>query len=119
MIPIPQDIEVDSLRECKVTEVCYSLSDITIYFDETGYITICGYFTLIYGKQRHQYFKVAPVHTDYGLLMLLGKEVTEVFINSSRDGLTLEFDDGTLLELMGHKVYDSYTLHIKGREAVV
>lgn len=119
MLPIPEDMDLSSLRESKVTEVCYATEDITIHFGADAYIAINGYFALRYGKQRHEYYKIAPIDTDYGLLKLLGAEVTEVYMGNNRDSLTIEFTDGNRLELMGHMIEDSYTIHIKDKEAIV
>lgn len=119
MLPIPHDIDLDSLRERSVTEVCYSSTTITIHFEDTAYITIEGYFAFRYKKQRHEYYKLAPITDDYNLLKLLGAEVSEVFLNNNRDGMTIEFNEGSRLELMGHQIDDSYTIHIKDKEAVV
>lgn len=119
MLPIPHDIDVNSLRERKVTEVCYTSSGITLYFDEVAYITINGYFAFRHGKQRHEYYKITPVNGDYGLLSLLDAEVSEVYLSNHRDSMSIEFTNGNRLELMGHKIEDTYTLHINDREAVV
>ncbi len=119
MLPIPNDIEVESLREMKVTEVCYAPDAITIHFDDVSFIEIKGYFALRIGKQRHEYYKLTPVNGDYGLLQLLGKEVAEVYLNGNRDSMTLEFDEDCRLELKGHMAEDMYTIHIGDREAEV
>lgn len=119
MLPIPHDIDLNSLREKIVTEVCYSATTITVHFQDTAYISIDGYFAFRYKKQRHEYYKLAPIKDDYNLLKLLGAEVTDVFLNSNRDGMTIKFNEGSRLELMGHQIDDSYTIHIKDKEAVV
>lgn len=119
MLPIPHDIEVDHLRERTVTEVCYTALGITLHFGSSAYISISGYFAFRQGMQRHEYYKIAPVDCDYGLLNLLDAEVSEVYLSEKRDTLTLEFKNDCRLELMGHMVDDSYTIHINDREAVV
>lgn len=119
MLPIPEDMDLSILRESKVTEVCYATDGITIHFGLSAYITINGYFALRYGKQRHEYYKIAPIDTDYGLLKLLGAEVQEVFMGNNRDSITIEFTDKNRIELMGHMIEDSYTFHILDKEAVV
>lgn len=119
MLPIPQDIDLDSLRETKVTEISYTPAGITLFFEDAGHITINGYFALRHGKQRHEYYKIAPVSCDYGLLNLLNVEVTEVYLSNNRDSMTIEFVNGSRLELMGHKIEDMYIIHIKDREATV
>lgn len=119
MLPIPQEIDVDSLREQKVTEVCYTTSGITVFFGDAAYITINGYFAFRHGKQRHEYYKITPVNTDYGLLNILDTEVSEVYLGNNRDSMAIEFTNGNRLELMGHKIEDTYTIHINDREAVV
>lgn len=119
MLPIPHDIDLSSLRERKVTSVKYSTTAVTLIFEHFAYITINGYFALRCGKQRHEYYQLSPEPQDYGLLKLLDKEVTEVYLNAGRDGMAIEFSGGYRLELMGHKIEDMYTIHIKDREAVV
>lgn len=119
MLPIPEDMDLSSLRERKVTDVCYNTNGVTVHFEREAYIVINGYFAFRHGKQRHEYYKIAPVDTDYGLLKLLDAEVQEVFMGNNRDTVTIEFDGGLRLELMGHKIEDSYTIHISDKEAVV
>ncbi|HEY9177402.1 MAG TPA: hypothetical protein VIN07_06905 [Flavipsychrobacter sp.] len=119
MLPIPNDIDVESLREKKITEVCYAQDAITIHFDSISFIEIKGYFALRIGKQRHEYYKLSPINSDYGLLQLLGKEVAEVYLNGNRDSMTIEFDEDCRLELKGHMAEDMYTIHIGDREAEV
>lgn len=119
MLPIPQDIDLDSLRERKVTEICYTTEGITVFFGDTIYITINGYFAFRCGKQRHEYYKITPIDSDYGLLNLLNTEVSEVYLGNNRDSMAIEFTNGNRLELMGHKIEDSYTIHVKDREAIV
>lgn len=119
MLPIPHDIEVDYLRERKVTEVCYTSEAITLHFGTEAYVSINGYFALRQGKHRHEHYEITPVDNDYGLLSLLDAEVSEVYLSEKRDTLTLQFTEELRLELMGHMVDDTYTIHIKDREAVV
>lgn len=120
MLPIPYDIDVESLRERKVTEVSYAPGSITLFFGDNAYITINGYFALRLGKQRHEYYRLEPLNGDYGLLNLLGKEVSGVYLNGNRDSMAIEFtDECCRLELMGHMAEDMYTIHIGDREVEV
>lgn len=119
MLPIPEDMDLSILRECKVSEVCYAQDGITVHFGLNAYITINGYFAFRHGKQRHEYYKITPVENDYGLLKLLGAEVREVYMSNNRDSMTIEFADDNRLELMGHMIEDSYTIHILDKEAIV
>lgn len=119
MLPIPHNIDIDSLREQKVSEVCYTSKGVTLHFGNDAHICINGYFAFRKGKQRHEFYRIQPVDSDYGLLSLLEAEVSEVYMSDKRDALTIEFTNDCRIELMGHMVDDTYTIHIHDNEAIV
>ena len=119
MYSIPDDFKIESLKDASVSQLSFSVNTITISFENSDFINIQGSFSISFDQEKFEYAEIFPVKEDLGFLRLLGKKVTNVELNLKRDTLKLEFEGNIILELVGTEMYESFTIGIQGKEALV
>lgn len=118
MYKIPDDFNPISIKNEAITQIAFGINFITL-FHSNGFMQFSGRFSFQHNSQKYEYEEVYPVQNDYGLLVLLEKKIVQVKINNERNALTLEFEGGIIIELIGSNDYESYTLKIDDREILV
>ena len=116
MYNIPINFNLEKLLGSLITQISYSINTISIFFDKVGFITISGSFRI---NHKKFYDEIFPIKNDMGLLNMLGKKIINININNDRDILCIVLDNQLKLELIGNKVYESYTINIGGTELIV
>ncbi len=118
MYKIPEDFNVNSIKNDIISQIAFGLNFITLFFSN-GLIQFSGSFSFLYDSRKHEYEEVYPVQDDFGLLNLLEKRIVQVSVNNERNVLILEFETGAILELISNKEYESFRLNIDGKEIIV
>ncbi|MBP6184082.1 MAG: hypothetical protein KA479_04025 [Saprospiraceae bacterium] len=118
MYKIPEDFNLNSIQNEEISQIAFGLNFITLFLSN-GFIQFSGSFSFFYSSRKHIYDEVFPVQNDYGLLKLLEKKIVKATINNERDALTLDFEEGIILELIGSKEYESFTINLAGKKILV
>lgn len=119
MYKIPEDITNDFLRGKIVKMICFNLNQIYIHFDSLIQITIEGQYSLVNEKREECFFDVYPITSGTEILLLLEKEVVNIKINKSRTDLSIQFENDTVLNIIGNDSYESYVIKISDRVIIV
>jgi hypothetical protein len=123
MYSIPEDFELKKLKGTVVFVIGFSLNSITIslyneLFQAVGGIGIEGRFIVDFIGIKVEY-NTFPVENDFGLLKLLNKKIINIYTNTLRTELTIEFENKLILFLLSDKMYESFSLSIGDKEIIV
>ncbi len=106
MYQLDVNFDLNSFVGKKVLQICYSASEISISWNNEEWLQFMGPFS-INGKYIDVIY---PVKSDFGLLDLIEKKVTDAKTNQARDSLILVFDNKYELVLIGNPFYESFIL---------
>lgn len=118
MYKIPLEFNISSLDGERITQIAFGLNYITFVFNK-GFIQFSGSFSINFGNQELEYNDVYPIKNDFGLLQLLEKSIIKVLVNDLRNILTLQFEGGAILNLIGDDYYESYRIKIMEQEIII
>jgi hypothetical protein len=118
MYTIPYDFDTKELQNEIVYQISFGLNYISLFIAK-GFIQFSGSFSFGIKSQIFEYDEIYPVQNDYGLLVLLEKKIKNVSINIDRTDLTLEFEEGYILNLIGSEEYESYIIQINDKELII
>jgi hypothetical protein len=119
MYTIPDNFEIEKLIGTTVTQISFSINSVFISFDGISSINIQGSFSLQLSDKIFEYAEIYPVKNDMGLLALLGKQVLSLELNDKRDALKLNLEGVIVLHLIGHEMYESFSVKIQDEEIIV
>ena len=71
MYTIPEDFDLNILKDTTIIQVCFSVNTISLFFENIGFISIEGSFSLLHENKRYDYEEVYPVKRDFDILKLL------------------------------------------------
>jgi len=118
MYKIPNDLEIVKLKNELISQVCFGLNHIILFFSK-GSIQISGSFSVCINGVTFSYLEVYPVNNDFGLLHLLEKRIVNVNIKDERTSLRLEFEGGIILNLKSNELYESFEINFDGRRVII
>ncbi len=118
MYKIPENYNTSALKGQVIFQIAFGLNFISLFFDK-GYIQFEGRFSITIGSQTHEFDEVYPINNDCGLLQLLEKSIIGVDVNKNRNILTLLFEKGLTLKLIGNPMYESFRIKIDEFEILV
>lgn len=117
MYTIPENFNVNILKDKIINQICYAISQISLSWDE-GCIRIMGPFSLTYRDDIHFFKEVYPVENDYQLLNLLEKKIIQIDIKDTRDALILHFENEFILTLYSDIKYESFEIDDNGSRLI-
>jgi hypothetical protein len=115
MYRIPENYNIDALIGETIFQIAFGLNFITLFFNG-GYIQLEGAFATTFDNNTREYDEVYPVKSDFGLLQLLEHKIVGVKVNSNRDVVSLLFENGSSLKLIGNENYESYVISLSNNE---
>ncbi len=118
MYKIPADLNLLEIKNEKISHITFGRSIIVLSFSK-GAIQFSGAYSFYCKGVKKSFDEVYPISTDSGLLLLLEKKITSVYSNVERNNLTLEFDEGIVLELLSDENYESFEITINQRRVIV
>ena len=119
MYKIPEDIDTTFLLGEEVIMVCFNLNQVYIHFESNIQVAIEGEYSIVAADGKESLFEVYPVISDNGLLRLLGRKVKQVKICEFRTDLSIQFDNDTVINLIGSDSYECYSIKINERWIIV
>ena len=116
MYGLPDDFDGSVFVGRELEEVSFTVNTVHLAFEGEMSITITSRFFLQLGGDRVE--QAVPVKSS-SLMALLGRSVR--LVNASPDGtLRLQFDSGDAVTCVDDsKMYESYQIHLNGREIIV
>ncbi len=115
MYKIPENFNLECLKDSLITQITFGLNVIVLSYNN-GFIQITGRFSIFSSGKLKNHDEVFPVRSDFGLLEILEKKILDVSINNSREELSIEFENGVILYLIGQEFFESYVVNINGNE---
>lgn len=118
MYKIPEYLDISAIEGEAVNQIAFGLNVITIFFSK-GFIQIFGFFLFTHKNRKRYYEEIYPIKSDFGLLHILERKITNISVNGSRDVLTITFEGGSILELISAELYESFTITIDDKSVVI
>lgn len=109
MKKIPESFDPKILKEENLIMICINASQVYFHFDSQLTITVEYEIGIEIENQFHQ-FSVFYMKSDYGLLDLLENKIVDAYTDVERRDLRLKFSNNTIITLIGHEFYESYSL---------
>jgi len=118
MYKIPKNNNYSVLNSKKIIQITFRLNVVVLFF-ENGFIQFSGSFSTENNGKCKNYDEVYPVNSDFGLLEILEKEITNIVISKNYDVLELEFENNFKLCIKSNEFFESFVININGSEDII
>ena len=118
MYKLPEDFDILLLKNSTISYISYGINFISLFFDD-GFIQIHNSFVFKVNDKAFKYENIYPVNSDFGLLILLEKQIIDIETNKEKELLHLFFDGNIELLLYSHEMYESFEINFRGKQIII
>lgn len=118
MYKIPEDFDISKLSDKTITSISYGINFISLFFED-GFIQILNSFVINANNNSNRYENLYPIKNDFGLLVLLEKQIIDIKTSKDREILHLFFDGNIDLLIHGDKMYESFEINYQDEQIIV
>lgn len=119
MYKISKDFDFSLFQGKSISQICFGLNVITVFFSDDIYIQWSGAFEITRNKETKYYKETYPVQNDFGLLYYLNTTPTSICTDADRNNLLLIFDDDNSIKLFGDDAFESFTINVGEKRVIV
>ncbi len=118
MYKIPENFDISILRDKTITTISYGINFISLFFED-GFIQILNSFVINVNNNPIKYDNLYPIKKDFGLLVLIEKQIVEIKTSKDRDTLHLFFDENVDLLIHSDEMYESFEINYQDEQIIV